>query len=667
MPMGQAIWRHFHNKQLLLFLIALVLPCSVLIVLTWQVIGQQKELTVKRQADERQRIVQEIGRDLLTRLEDIKLHEVSAGSMGATSLDTLDYTRPEVILVALTDGNRLWLPWEVDPPVSRVVPWPDEQAQLIRRAEQAEFIHRRLDQADRLYLECLAQASDPVKKAHLRLLRARVLSKSGDTNNSLAQYRQILDTDPNITDEHGIAFCLYAMSPLIEKADVLDAVLARVEHRLTTAHWLIPQEAFLIRDIMDQLMNAIPTEDSQRETASALQANILTRIHKQEVALALQRDFPRLALVSPAKAAEETRTSVWLAYGETPVLISLAPALPGERRLLIAVQGQDMLDTVLASTRYAKATLVNTAFAVAPDHEAQALGSSFPGLSIVFSGEIREASWENGHLQQSVYWVALFVVLCVTLLGAYFLWRDVTRELRLAAMRSQFIASVSHELKTPLTAIRIFSETLRLGRAKDAETRTEYLDTIVHESQRLTRLLNNVLDFSKIEKGKRRYHKEPASLAEIGRSVAETMQYPLMQQGFNLEVSIEEDLPAMRVDRDAMEQALLNLLSNAMKYSGSSRDIDLGIYHQDDHIVMAVKDHGIGVEASEQTHIFEKFHRVASPDNERIPGTGLGLALVAHIVEAHAGHIEVKSKPGEGSTFSIYLPLETDHASNSHC
>jgi signal transduction histidine kinase len=667
MLMGKSIWKHIHNRQLLLFLIALVLPCSVLIVLTWQVIGQQKELTVKRQADERRRKVQEIGRDLLARLEDIKLHEVSVRSMGTESLDTLDYTRSEVILVALTDGNRLWLPWEVDPTVTRMAPWSDDQAQRIRRAEQEEFIHQRWNVAGQLYLECLEQANDPAQKAHLRLLRARLLSKSGDRDNSLTQYRQILETDPNISDEHGIAFCLYAMSPLIETADAFDRVLARIEQRLAAAQWLIPGETYLIRDIIDRLTNAMPTEGSQREKVSALQANILERIGKQEVALALQQDFPRLGLLPPANGSQETRTSIWLAYNEKPVLISLAPALPGERRLLIAVQGQDMLDTLLASTPYAKATLVNTAFTTAPDHEGQALGANFPGLSIVFSREIREAPWENGRLQHSFYWVALFVVLCVTLLGAYFLWRDVTRELRLAAMRSQFIASVSHELKTPLTAIRIFSETLRLGRVKDAETRSEYLDTIVHESQRLTRLLNNVLDFSKIEKGKRRYHKEPACLAEIGRAVAETMQYPLMQQGFHLDVSMEDDLPELRVDRDAMEQALLNLLSNAMKYSGSSRQIELGIHRRHDEIIMSVKDRGIGIELSERTRIFEKFHRVASPDNERIPGTGLGLALVAHIVEAHDGRIEVQSRPGEGSTFSIHLPLEANHASNSHC
>jgi len=243
----------------------------------------------------------------------------------------------------------------------------------------------------------------------------------------------------------------------------------------------------------------------------------------------------------------------------------------------------------------------------------------------------------------------------------------VTRELRLAAMRSQFIASVSHELKTPLTAIRIFAETLRLGRFKDSQTKSEYLDTIVNESHRLTRLLNNVLDFSKIEKGKRTYQKELSRVSDIIQAAAGAFQYPMTQHGFDLKVSIEDDLPDIRVDRDAIGQALLNFLSNAMKYSGESRDIELNARREDDHVVIAVKDRGIGIEAAEQTRIFEKFYRVTSKENERIPGTGLGLALVAHIVEAHTGRIEVKSRPGEGSTFSLVLSLEKSHASNSHC
>lgn len=228
----------------------------------------------------------------------------------------------------------------------------------------------------------------------------------------------------------------------------------------------------------------------------------------------------------------------------------------------------------------------------------------------------------------------------------------------MAEMRSQFVSSVSHELKTPLTAIRMFAETLRMGRSKDKNTQEEYLDTIVNESQRLTRLLNNVLDFSKIEQGKRTYRPELSSLGDILQSVVRTLEYPLGQQGFTIDVRAQKDLPDIRVDRDAMEQALLNLLHNAMKYSGDSREIGLHLKRKDGCALIQVIDHGIGIDPQEQKKIFEKFYRAASPENERIAGTGLGLALVSHIVESHEGRLELESEPGKGSVFSILLPLE---------
>jgi len=262
-------------------------------------------------------------------------------------------------------------------------------------------------------------------------------------------------------------------------------------------------------------------------------------------------------------------------------------------------------------------------------------------------------------VQPIFYLLALLLILGVTLFGAYLLWRDVRREVRMAEMRSQFVSSVSHELKTPLTAIRMFAETMRMGRSKDPKAHTEYLDTIVNESQRLTRLLNNVLDFSKIEQGKRIYHPEQTSLYAIIQSAARAMEYPLSQQGFSLEVKTEEGLPDVCVDRDAIEQAVLNLLHNAMKYSGESRNIGLRLQKEENHAVIKVVDHGIGIDPQEQHRIFDKFYRVPSPENERIVGTGLGLALVSHIVEAHKGRLEIESTLGKGSAFSIYVPLET--------
>jgi signal transduction histidine kinase len=224
-------------------------------------------------------------------------------------------------------------------------------------------------------------------------------------------------------------------------------------------------------------------------------------------------------------------------------------------------------------------------------------------------------------------------------------------------MRSQFVSSVSHELKTPLTAIRMFAETLQMRAGADPKIQAEYLETIVNETERLTRLLNNVLDFSRIERGQKSYHMEPALLADVVHSAARTMRFPLTEQGFNFRVDVCGGLPPIRLDRDAIEQAILNLLSNAMKYSGQSRDIDLRLCAQNGSVLIQVEDRGIGIPADERERIFERFYRVPTAENRAISGTGLGLALVVHIAQAHGGRVEVESNPGAGSTFSVRLPL----------
>jgi signal transduction histidine kinase len=225
-------------------------------------------------------------------------------------------------------------------------------------------------------------------------------------------------------------------------------------------------------------------------------------------------------------------------------------------------------------------------------------------------------------------------------------------------MRSHFVANVSHELKTPLTAIRMFADTLVLRPSADERMQSEYLHTITNESERLTRLVDNVLEFSKIEQGRKIYHMHTAALPEVVRSAARAMQYPLAQQGFSLQVSIDENVPALRGDPDALEQAILNLLSNAMKYSGGDREIHLTLAASEGEAVISVTDRGLGIPPEDHKRIFEKFYRVRAAETECIAGTGLGLTLVQHIAEAHGGLVNVQSRPGQGSTFSIRIPLQ---------
>jgi signal transduction histidine kinase len=203
----------------------------------------------------------------------------------------------------------------------------------------------------------------------------------------------------------------------------------------------------------------------------------------------------------------------------------------------------------------------------------------------------------------------------------------------------------------------MFAETLAMGRSRDEITRSEYLETIVNESERLARLVDNVLDFSKIEQGKKIYRLRPTRLDEVAGSAVRAMQFPLAQQGFDLRISVQQDMPELQADADAIQQAILNLLTNAMKYSGDSREIDLRVAAKDGEAVIEVTDRGLGLTPEEQKHIFEKFYRAPSHESRLIAGTGLGLTLVAHIAKAHHGRVEVESAPGSGSTFSMSIPM----------
>jgi len=291
--------------------------------------------------------------------------------------------------------------------------------------------------------------------------------------------------------------------------------------------------------------------------------------------------------------------------------------------------------------------------AAATDKSAEALGENFPDLRVVLP-DTRERS---GGGRQTFIAMALALVLAFMLLAGFLLWRDVQRDLRLADMRSQFVSSVTHELRTPLTAIRMFTETLRLDEEVDRDTRNEYLDTILHESERLSRLVDNVLDFGKIERGTKTYHFKPVRLDEVVDGAARALQHPLEQVGFILDMAVDRDLPAVAADSDALQQAVLNLLSNAMKYSGESRRITLRLNQENGDAQIQVVDQGIGIAADEQARVIERFYRAPIAENQHVPGTGLGLTLVDYIAKAHGGRLEVQSSPGRGSTFTIRLPL----------
>ena len=258
----------------------------------------------------------------------------------------------------------------------------------------------------------------------------------------------------------------------------------------------------------------------------------------------------------------------------------------------------------------------------------------------------------------------LALVLCCLALGLALTLRSAAREARLARAKSAFVSNVSHELKTPLALIRLFAETLELGRVKDPEKAREYCRIINHESGRLTQLIDNILDFSKIEAGAKDYAFARGDLGPVVEQVVSSYEFQIARAGFELRVEVERGLPEVMLDRDALSQALLNLIDNAVKYSAERKSIAVRATYARPagEVVVEVADAGVGIPRSEQGKIFEKFYRVGAGAQHDTRGSGLGLAIVRHIAAAHRGRVTVESAPGRGSRFRIHIPAASPEA-----
>ena len=247
----------------------------------------------------------------------------------------------------------------------------------------------------------------------------------------------------------------------------------------------------------------------------------------------------------------------------------------------------------------------------------------------------------------------------IILVGLGVLVFAIRRERRLSELKSEFISNVSHELKTPLSIISMFGEMLAEGRTKSPEQAHEYAEIIWRESVRLGRLIDNVLDFAKIERGMGVYEFAETDLGEVVDRAIELSQRRVQAADMTLETDLAspEDLPPVELDANAFTLAVLNLIDNAIKYAAEGKKIRLTLTRDGERIILAVKDWGPGIALEEQDRIFERFYRAKAIRLKPIRGSGIGLALVQHIAQAHGGDAFVESKVGEGATFSIAIPV----------
>lgn len=277
------------------------------------------------------------------------------------------------------------------------------------------------------------------------------------------------------------------------------------------------------------------------------------------------------------------------------------------------------------------------------------------GLAVVSANDSSIKELTRGGIK---FYVALIITITIIItLGVFFILHDISREQELSRMKSDFISNVTHEIKTPITTIRSLAENVNEGWITSGEKQQQYFHLIASESEKLGHLIENTLDFSRIESGNKRYQMELISAREL---IEKTVQrFRVLTEGAVMDLNVEMDpeLPQVPMDRAAMEQVILNLLDNAFKYSSQEKYIKVDVKAGKNSLFISVEDHGIGIDRKEKRKIFDKFYRTDTDAVGRITGSGIGLTLVKEIVEAHGGIIEVESERNKGSVFTVQIPI----------
>jgi two-component system phosphate regulon sensor histidine kinase PhoR len=255
-----------------------------------------------------------------------------------------------------------------------------------------------------------------------------------------------------------------------------------------------------------------------------------------------------------------------------------------------------------------------------------------------------------------IYLLIFILIALLMTLGFVFIIYTLNVELRLNKLKSEFISNVSHELKSPLTSIRMMTEMLHHNRVPE-ERKPVYYSELLEESEHLSHLIDNILDFSRMDDDRKKYDFADLDLGDLLLKFLESIHERLADPGFNIRYTPPGQVPVIRADKNAILQVIYNLVDNAIKFSGTSRQIDINLFCRDDELQLCVKDYGIGISGKDQEKIFNRFYRCDESQRLGIKGSGIGLTIIKKIIEAHKGHLTLESTPGEGSNFCVHLPI----------
>jgi len=638
-----------------LFLVVTLVPIVALGWLTWQLLDRERRLETQQAQERVEHAADRIVAASHQRLADLEneLQRLAVAGSG---------TPPDGTVRIVAEGDRV----TVTPP-GALVYHPvlssddDVPRQVFAEGERFEYQQRDLIRAI-AWFQTLARTDQPAVRAGALVRLGRNQQKAGQADAALVTYEQLAGLGATSIDGLPAALlALVASCGVLERAGrqaELAAAAAALRDGLSNGAWPLPRDAydFYLDEARRLTGDADETEADRNAHAIAAAFESVHERWTSEGAAPQRRWL--IAEGRPVLAASTGSGGRLTTILAGPDFLKDAwHDLEGARVLLTDGEGQPILETFPRDAWREPGNVAAALPVVGPTAVRPADASKLPWTLRVTSTGV-ETDSSAATLRRQLVLSGFAFVLILFAGSAYFTLRGVTRELAVARLQSDFVAAVSHEFRTPLASVRHLSDMLSKGRVKDEEERQRSYDFLSRESERLQHLVEELLDFGRIEAGAYRYRFEPVEVADLLRDLVAEFQEKVTPSGLRIDLSDADARAIVRADRDALSRAIWNLLDNAVKYSPGADTIWVSLALEDGSAVIRVRDRGLGIALGEQEDIFRKFVRGTSARTEQIKGTGIGLAIVRHIVEAHHGDVHVESRPQHGSTFALRLPIE---------
>ena len=698
------------RKLILIFFLTIFLPALTLSVFGVRAIRNERFRLAKQEENEGRRAV----RFIMTYFQS-KFGEI-AGALGGMAQDPALIEKDRAAIHELAEkrfaadpliGQAILLyrneeasfPLLLIPPEKRTADSPKagdaSLAARIRRAEALEFVNRNFRAAAPLYGQLYTQAAGRNLQAEMLTGQARSLQKAGDYDEAVRVYARIASEYTDCLTPSRLPMGLLARLQIADCYERIGDFQGAAKYALTLYHDLLQKPSALNEDqfrtyvtLVGELIDGIlsredevPISEEYRKEYADLKELQSDRIKEWEAAGLLGKEvIPELARRLAQSGVYSPNPYRFSRNIEGRDLLLLAAWIPDRTRegtagiFGVQLNSDHLLEGVLAEA-LGTVQLNDGAEVVLADLAGRPLsGKKNASTALPLATEYFEDNFppwkieffqapikglEIIDLRRNFYFWTILTLIVVLAFGAFLIARTIAHEMEVLKIKSDFVSSVSHEFKTPLTSIRALMERLVEGKVRDAAKMDQYFSIIARDTDKLTRLVNNLLDFSKIEEGKKEYVFSDTDIVRIATEQVQGFKKELVLAGPDIRLEITGEIPTLRADADALSRALANLLGNAAKFTPPGKAIRVGIGTEGTNVILEVEDEGIGIHPDEVGKVFEKFFQGRNALDQSVKGTGLGLTLVKHIVEAHGGRVLVESRLGLGSKFSMVFPKKS--------